>query len=129
VKLAVLYTTGELPDWPDALDPYTSMFTYNGDNRSPGRALGGHAQSGEPPAEQGVRLGAPRPGITCPGSAIPATISRLSARARRAHLPPRTLARRYVEEGLRIPDEGDAVQRGSCRPVAAAADAVPAGRA
>jgi hypothetical protein len=39
VKLAVLYTTGEEPDWPDALDPYTGTFTYYGDNRRPGRAL------------------------------------------------------------------------------------------
>jgi uncharacterized protein (DUF433 family) len=31
-----------------------------------------------------------------------ATIRRLGARARRAHLPPRTLAQRYVEEGLRM---------------------------
>jgi uncharacterized protein (DUF433 family) len=31
-----------------------------------------------------------------------ATISRLGARARRVHLPPRTLAQRYVEEGLRM---------------------------
>ncbi|HUB37215.1 MAG TPA: hypothetical protein VMA72_00025 [Streptosporangiaceae bacterium] len=31
-----------------------------------------------------------------------ATISRLGARARRAHLPPRTLAQRYIEEGLRM---------------------------
>lgn len=30
------------------------------------------------------------------------TIERLGLRARRAHLPPRTLAQRYVEEGLRI---------------------------
>lgn len=30
------------------------------------------------------------------------TISRLGARARRVHLPPRTLAQRYVEEGLRM---------------------------
>jgi uncharacterized protein (DUF433 family) len=30
-----------------------------------------------------------------------ATIRRLGARARRVHLPPRTLAQRYVEEGLR----------------------------
>jgi uncharacterized protein (DUF433 family) len=30
------------------------------------------------------------------------TISRLGIRARRAHLPPRTLAQRYVEEGLRM---------------------------
>jgi hypothetical protein len=33
-----------------------------------------------------------------------ATITRLGARARRAHLPPRTLAQRYVEEGLRMDD-------------------------
>jgi uncharacterized protein (DUF433 family) len=31
-----------------------------------------------------------------------ATIRRLGARARRIHLPPRTLAQRYVEEGLRM---------------------------
>jgi uncharacterized protein (DUF433 family) len=30
------------------------------------------------------------------------TIERLGVRARRAHLPPRTLAQRYVEEGLRM---------------------------
>jgi uncharacterized protein (DUF433 family) len=30
------------------------------------------------------------------------TISRLGARARRVHMPPRTLAQRYVEEGLRM---------------------------
>jgi uncharacterized protein (DUF433 family) len=30
------------------------------------------------------------------------TLSRLGARARRAHMPPRTLAQRYVEEGLRM---------------------------
>jgi uncharacterized protein (DUF433 family) len=31
-----------------------------------------------------------------------ATITRLGARAKRVHLPPRTLAQRYVEEGLRM---------------------------
>jgi uncharacterized protein (DUF433 family) len=31
-----------------------------------------------------------------------ATLSRLGSRARRMHLPPRTLAQRYVEEGLRM---------------------------
>ena len=30
------------------------------------------------------------------------TIERLGNRARRAHLPPRTLAQRYIEEGLRM---------------------------
>ena len=33
-----------------------------------------------------------------------ATLDRLGARARRAHTPPRTLAQRYVEEGLRMDD-------------------------
>jgi hypothetical protein len=33
-----------------------------------------------------------------------ATIRRLGVRAGRAHLPPRTLAQRYVEEGLRMDD-------------------------
>ncbi|WP_067071669.1 restriction endonuclease [Carbonactinospora thermoautotrophica] len=39
VRLAVLYTTGTVPDWPDTLDPQTGLFTYYGDNRSPGREL------------------------------------------------------------------------------------------
>jgi hypothetical protein len=39
VRLAVLYTTGEEPDWPDDLDVYTGTFTYFGDNRSPGKEL------------------------------------------------------------------------------------------
>jgi hypothetical protein len=46
VKLAVLYTTGSEPDWPDALDPYTGTFTYYGDNRWPGRALEGTPNKG-----------------------------------------------------------------------------------
>src|ERR1019366_10694910 len=33
-----------------------------------------------------------------------ATIHRLGVRAQRVHLPPRTLAQRYVEEGLRMDD-------------------------
>jgi hypothetical protein len=39
VKLAVLYTSGAEPDWPDSLDPYAGVFTYYGDNRRPGRSL------------------------------------------------------------------------------------------
>ena len=39
VRLAVLFTSGAEPDWPDALDVYTGSFTYYGDNRSPGRDL------------------------------------------------------------------------------------------
>lgn len=38
-KLVALYTSGEEPDWPDALDPYAGIFLYYGDNRSPGRTL------------------------------------------------------------------------------------------
>ncbi|MEU1509195.1 restriction endonuclease [Kitasatospora sp. NPDC005748] len=41
VRLAVLYTTGREPDWPDALDPQTGTFTYYGDNRKPGHELHG----------------------------------------------------------------------------------------
>jgi uncharacterized protein (DUF433 family) len=33
-----------------------------------------------------------------------ATLARLGSRAQRVHLPPRTLAQRYVEEGLRMDD-------------------------
>lgn len=39
VKLAVLYTSGAEPDWPDALDLHSGTFTYFGDNRAPGREL------------------------------------------------------------------------------------------
>lgn len=39
VKLAVLYTSGAEPDWPDALDVHTGVFAYFGDNRLPGREL------------------------------------------------------------------------------------------
>ncbi|MFG1643754.1 restriction endonuclease [Amycolatopsis sp. NPDC049252] len=39
VRLVALYTTSTEPDWPDSLDPQTGIFTYYGDNRSPGRDL------------------------------------------------------------------------------------------
>lgn len=39
VRLAALFTTAAEADWPDALDPHTGVFTYYGDNRSPGREL------------------------------------------------------------------------------------------
>ncbi|KAB2365214.1 restriction endonuclease [Actinomadura montaniterrae] len=39
VKLSVLYTTGGELDWPDQLDLQTGVFTYFGDNRTPGREL------------------------------------------------------------------------------------------
>jgi Restriction endonuclease AspBHI N-terminal len=38
-RLIALYTTGAEDDWPDSLDPATSVFTYYGDNRKPGRDL------------------------------------------------------------------------------------------
>lgn len=39
VRLVVLYTSGEDPEWPDSLDPFTGTFTYFGDNKAPGREL------------------------------------------------------------------------------------------
>jgi hypothetical protein len=47
VRLAVLYTSGAKPDWPDSLDVHTGAFTYFGDNRSPGRELH-DTQEGQP---------------------------------------------------------------------------------
>jgi hypothetical protein len=37
--LALLYTSGADPDWPDALDEETGLFTYFGDNKRPGTGL------------------------------------------------------------------------------------------
>ncbi|MEV0929222.1 restriction endonuclease [Streptomyces phaeochromogenes] len=39
VKVAVLYTSGADPDWPDELDVQTGRFTYYGDNKRPGHKL------------------------------------------------------------------------------------------
>ncbi|WP_116246240.1 restriction endonuclease [Nocardiopsis sp. FIRDI 009] len=39
VKLAVLYSSAQEPDWPDNLDVQTGRFTYYGDNRRPGYDL------------------------------------------------------------------------------------------
>jgi AspBHI-like restriction endonuclease/restriction endonuclease len=39
VRLVVLYTSGEDPDWPDRLDPFTGTMTYFGDNKRPGKDL------------------------------------------------------------------------------------------
>lgn len=39
VKVVVLYTSGQEPDWPDHLDPETGDFTYFGDNRTHGSEL------------------------------------------------------------------------------------------
>ncbi|MFE3443723.1 restriction endonuclease [Nocardia sp. NPDC059180] len=46
VQLAVLYTSGAEPNWPDHLDPETGIFTYFGDNRKPGSALHDTARGG-----------------------------------------------------------------------------------
>jgi AspBHI-like restriction endonuclease/restriction endonuclease len=39
IQLVVLYTSGEDPDWPDYLDPFTGTLTYFGDNKRPGNEL------------------------------------------------------------------------------------------
>lgn len=39
LDLLVLTTSMNDPDWPDALDPETGIFTYFGDNKKPGRDL------------------------------------------------------------------------------------------
>lgn len=39
LELVVLTTTLDDPDWPDAMDRETGVFTYYGDNKKPGRGL------------------------------------------------------------------------------------------
>lgn len=39
VRIVALYTSGENADWPDALDEQAGIFTYYGDNRTPGHQL------------------------------------------------------------------------------------------
>lgn len=39
LRHVVLFTSGAHPDWPDALDRETGLFTYFGDNRQPGKTL------------------------------------------------------------------------------------------
>lgn len=39
LEMVVLTTTLSDPDWPDAIDRETGIFTYYGDNKRPGRAL------------------------------------------------------------------------------------------
>ena len=39
LEMVVLTTTMNDPDWPDAIDRETGVFTYYGDNKKPGRAL------------------------------------------------------------------------------------------
>lgn len=38
-RLALLYTSGADPDWPDGLDAETGLVTYFGDNKQPGSEL------------------------------------------------------------------------------------------
>ncbi len=39
VRYGVLYTSGADPDWPDVLDVSTGLFTYHGDQKTPGKDL------------------------------------------------------------------------------------------
>src|SRR5689334_8165206 len=39
LDMLVLLTSMNDPDWPDALDLETGVFTYYGDNKKPGREL------------------------------------------------------------------------------------------
>jgi hypothetical protein len=39
VRLVMLYTTMDDPDWPDSLDQETGLFYYYGDNKKPGHEL------------------------------------------------------------------------------------------
>lgn len=39
VKYAVLYSSGGDIDWPDSLDRETGLYTYYGDNKTPGQSL------------------------------------------------------------------------------------------
>lgn len=39
LEMVVLTSSMSDPDWPDALDPETGVFTYYGDNKRPGRTL------------------------------------------------------------------------------------------
>lgn len=46
VRLAVLFTVGDDPDWPDRLDVESGLFTYFGDNKAPGSELHATTRSG-----------------------------------------------------------------------------------
>ena len=45
-NLVVLYTSGEETDWPDAIDSHSGIFTYFGDNRTPGQNIHETPRSG-----------------------------------------------------------------------------------
>ena len=38
-RLVALVYTGQRPEWPDELDPHTGVFTYYGDNQTPGHLI------------------------------------------------------------------------------------------
>ena len=44
--IAVLFTSGRDPDWPDFIDPASGLLTYFGDNKTPGHALHETARRG-----------------------------------------------------------------------------------
>ena len=46
IAMAVLFSTGADPDWPDAFDADTGLFVYYGDNKRPGKALGDTVRGG-----------------------------------------------------------------------------------
>ncbi len=46
LELVVLTSSGRDPDWPDALDLETGIYTYFGDNKRPGRKLHGTPRKG-----------------------------------------------------------------------------------
>ena len=45
-KLVVLFTSGEVGEWPDHIDPFTGIVRYFGDNRTPGKELHETAKRG-----------------------------------------------------------------------------------
>lgn len=45
-KFVAIFSSGEDPDWPDALDFATGLFTYYGDNKRPGHELHETARGG-----------------------------------------------------------------------------------
>ena len=57
LKMLVLTTSLSDPDWPDALDSETGLFTYYGDNKRPGRALHATPRFGNEILRQVFELG------------------------------------------------------------------------
>jgi hypothetical protein len=45
-KAVVLYSSGDDPDWPDFIDIFTGVFTYFGDNKTPGKQFHDTQRSG-----------------------------------------------------------------------------------